>query len=31
MHIVIEGPQFTEVNFQQILDIYIEQNHRILL
>ena len=25
MHIAIEGPQLTEVNFHQILDIYKQQ------
>ncbi len=31
MRIAIEGPQLTEVNFHQILDIYKQQNHRIPL
>ena len=31
MRIAIEGPQLTEVNFHQLLDIYKQQTHRILL
>ncbi len=31
MCIAIEGPQLTEVNFHQILDIYKQQTHRIPL
>ncbi len=31
MCIAIEGPQLTEINFHQILDIYKQQNHRIPL
>ncbi len=32
MHIAIEGPQLTEVNLHQILDIlYKQQNHTIPL
>ncbi len=31
MRIAIEGPQLSEVNFHQILDIYKQQNHRIPL
>ncbi len=31
MRIAIEGPQLSEENFHQILDIYKQQNHRIPL
>ena len=29
MHIVIEGPDLKEVNFNQVLDIFKDQNHCI--
>ena len=31
MLIAIEGPEFSSVDFNDILDVYKEQNHRILL
>ncbi len=31
MRIAIEGPQLTEVNFHQILDIYKQQSHNTII
>ena len=31
MHIVIEGPELTSVNFNEILDVFKEQNCRIVV
>ena len=31
MRIAIEGPELSSVDFNEILDVYMEQNRRILL